>query len=1023
VAVLIVAGLASIAANPRTEDPRITNRFGIVITHLPGATVERVEAQVSEKIEDELRTLPEIKWVQSVSRPGISVVQILLKDHITETAKVWSRMRDLIGDVRERLPAEASDPTLDDDRGYAYTTLVGLKWKGEGKDLAILSRYAKELESQIRSVNGTDYVELYGEPQEEILVELDASSASAMKLSPAQVADRIRLSDSKVGAGELYNERNQIQIEVAGELDSVSRIEQIPVQIDGRSFTYRIGDLANVERGVQWPPSEIAMMDGESGIVVAIRMLPDLRVDRWTARIEEKLEAFQATLPENVEIEILFNQNDYTETRLGELLDNILIGFIIIAFVLWFTLGWRSALIVSASLPLTVLFTLACMNFYGLPIHQMSVTGLVVALGIMVDNAIVMADSIQQKRQQGMSAIDAVMDSVNHLWMPLLGSTMTTILAFMPIVMQPGPAGEFVGGIALSVIFSLIGSYLISHTLVAAMTGRFIRPISAEEQAKSHWYQTGFQSQIISGAFDQLLTAALKRPVITILLVSSLPMMGIWGAKQLTEQFFPPSDRDMFQIELYMPSQTSIFETQRVTEEIRDVLMAQTGIQHVRWFIGNDAPSFYYNLMPRHQGERNYAQAMITADNFDEANRLIPELQVLLDDRFPKAQILVRKLEQGPPFFAPIELRIYGPNLDQLKLLGEQARQILVHLEHVIHTRATLVPGTPKVQLNINEEASNQTGLSLTQVAGQLQGAFSGEVRGTVIESTESIPVRVRVSDDIRSSLSDLGNIQIVNPSPDVSQRPIPLTALADMTLEPSRGAILRRNGQRVNVVEGYLRAGILPATVLTEFDKRLQSGEFVLPAGYSMEFGGESAKRDDAVNNLMTFMGIILVLLVSTIVLSFNSFRLSAVILLSAIQAATLGLLCVYLIGFPFGFTVIIALLGLMGLAINAAIVILAELKADEKAAAGDVSAIKHGVQSCARHITSTTITTIGGFCPLIFGGGGFWPPFAVAIAGGTLLATLLAFFFVPACFLLFSRRRAFEVTGSQTSELAVSS
>ena len=1008
---LIVAGLGSLSTLPRTEDPRITNRIASVLTLLPGASAERVEALVTEKIEQKLRKLADINRITSTSRPGISIVQLKLHDTITDTVPVWSRVRDLLNDVTSELPSAAVAPRLEDDRGYAYTQLIAVKWQGNSAvDLTTLGRYGKELQNQLKVIPGTDIVSLFGRGEEQILVEIDKHLAANLSLSTQAISNIILAADAKVSAGNIINDYNQMQIEVAGSFDSVDRIRQIPLLNDSKGGVVRLGDIAKISKNLQWPAQEIALVDGEYAVVVSTRMLPNLRIDKWSAEVDDKVAAFNQQLPHSLTTEVLFDQSQYTEDRLQGLVDNILIGFSIIAAVLLVTLGWRAALIVTLSLPLTVLFTLTVMNYYGLPIHQMSVTGLVVALGIMVDNAIVMADTIQKRRQQGLDMSVAVQGAIKHLWLPLLGSTLTTILAFMPIVLMPGPSGEFVSGIALSVIFALIGSYLVSHTIVAGLSGRFLAGNLQGKLARTTtWYNNGIELPGLARTFRQSLVLVLARPKLSIGLVFILPLSGFILAKHLDEQFFPASDRDMFHIELFMPVQTSIIATEAMTRTISDLLAQQQGISKVRWFIGNNAPSFYYNLMPSKDGAQYYAQAMVTGDSFKRVNELVPSLQILLDDAIPEAQILVRKLEQGPPFRAPIELRLFGPNLDTLKTLGDEARRILIGTNNVIHTRATIQPGLPKIWLKINEDVSQLAGLTLTDVATQLQSTLHGTVNGSIIEATESIPVRVRIANEQRRSLSDLANISLSSP---LSQASIPLVALTELALRPSRGAIPHWNGVRVNTVEGYLVAGVLPSTVLNEFSARLTSENFVLPPGYRMEFGGESAKRNDAIGNLLASVGVIIMLLIIIVVLSFNSFRLGGVIVLSAIQSVGLGLLSIYVFNYPFGFTVIIGLLGLMGLAINAAIVILAELKSDPKAVAGDTDAIIKAITSCTRHITSTTITTVGGFLPLILAGGGFWPPFAIAIAGGTVLTTLLSFYFVPAIFVLMSRKRPFEAT-----------
>ncbi|NMP30285.1 efflux RND transporter permease subunit [Thalassotalea sp. M1531] len=1005
IALLIVSGLAALSTLPRTEDPRITNRNASVLTKFPGASAERVEVLVTEKIEQKLRKIPEIDLITSVSRPNLSVVQVKLKDEITNTRPIWSRVRDLVDDVTPQLPQGVLKPTLEDDRGYAYTQLIALNWTASNEpDIASLGRYANDLQNKLRLIIGTDIVSIFGQGEEEILVAFDEAEVSRLKLTSEQISQQILLADAKVSAGILINEHNQMQVELTGALDNVQRIKRIPIKTNNQGTITTLGDIAQVSKSLTWPAKEIAIVNNKPALVVGTRMLPDLRIDQWSEKVSKALSEFETTLPNSVKLEVLFDQNSYTDARLGELLDNITIGFVLISIVLFITLGWRCAFIVAVSLPLTVLFTLSVMNAYGLPIHQMSVTGLVVALGIMVDNAIVMTDTIQTKRQQGMRRLDSVGYAIKHLWIPLLGSTLTTVLAFMPIVLMPGPAGEFVGGIALSVIFSLVGSYLISHTIVAGLAGRFI---AKRENDNYKWYDSGIQLPKLAKLFEQSLSLALSYRKIAIIVVFSLPLAGFIGAKHLTEQFFPPSDRDMFQIEVYMPAQSSIINTKRVTDEITQYISQQSGIEKVRWFIGKNAPSFYYNMVPNNDGLQNYAQGMITATNFRAANRLIPEIQFALDDMFPESQILVRKLEQGPPFNAPVELRLFGPNLDTLKTLGDEVRRVMSTTENIMHSRATLQPGTPKLWIDTDESAAALTGLSLVSIAQQLNQSLTGQVNGSIIEATESIPVRVRMDNSARDEIIDVANLDLLSAT---SQANIPVMSLSEVTVKPSRGAIPHRDGTRVNVIEGYIRAGVLPSIVLAKVQQNLDEANFTLPVGYRIEIGGESAERDTAVGKLLASVGIIFTLLITIVVLSFNSFRLSTIIFLTAFQSIGLGLFSVFIFDYPFGFTVIIGLLGLMGLAINAAIVIIAELKADPLAIKGDKQAIINCVQSCTRHISSTTITTVGGFLPLILSGGGFWPPFAIAIAGGTVLTTLLSFYFVPAAFSLFSCRHAFE-------------
>ncbi|OBT32077.1 efflux RND transporter permease subunit [Vibrio splendidus] len=1006
-ALLMVSGISAFMTLPRAEDPVIINRYANITTSFPGASAERVETLVTEVIENKLRELSEVKLVSSTSRPGVSIVTLELNDVITEPEPVWSQARDKLSDIESILPAGSHSPDLDSDHTYAFTTITALTWSGAGEpDRLTLGRYAKELAKRLRTLSGTEFVDEYGMPQEEIQISLRTADAAALGRSSANIAESLEGADAKNSAGELVSAYSRFGLEIKSELDSIERIKQVPIATDSNGHIIRMEDIASVKRGEKTPQDQIAIIDGEPGVIVAARMHPDLRVDNWTSRANALISRFEQELPSNIQVNVLFNQQGYTETRLDDLGKSLMIGFGLILIVLFVTLGVRAAILVAISLPLTSLLTLSIMKMTGVPINQMSVTGLIVALGIMVDNAVVMVDTIQAYRLKGQQRAEATMNALKHLWVPLLGSTLTTVLAFAPIILMPGASGEFVGGIAITVSFSLIGSYIISHTLIAGLATKLLpKQLSdVDKKGQHHWYMTGLRIPALTRWFSSSVRFGVTHPIITIALVLLVPFTGYWSMSQLTEQFFPPSDRDMFEIQVYMPPQASIYATKNTSEKIDDIIHRYPEVERIDWLVGANFPSFYYNLQARQNNAPYFSQAMVKTENFDQANALIPELQKVLDKEVPQAQILVRKLNQGPPFTAPVELRVYGENLDTLKAIGEDVRLILAGVPHVTHTRETLQPGTPKVWLKVDEDTAKLNGISLNQFAGMLQTTLTGRESGSVIEGSESVPIRVRVADDARENLAHLSNIRLPISS-EVYSTGINVSTLAELELTTSRGAITRRNGQRVNTIEGYIEAGVLPQTVLNEFQKRLASYE--MPSGYTIGFGGESAERDNSVNSLISNVAVVVVLMVLVVVMSFNSFRMSSIIFMVAGLAGGLGLLSVWIFGYPFGFTVIIAMLGIAGLAINAAIVILTELKLDKQASSGNVDAVVEAVMSCTRHISSTTITTVGGFMPLIIAGGGFWPPFAVAIVGGTVLTTLISFYFVPVVYHLMTKNQ----------------
>lgn len=1014
---IIAAGSAALSTMPRLEDPHMRNRAAFVITPFPGASAERVEALITEKLERKIREVSEVKDITSTSRLGLSFITVEIKDEITNVNRVTSLLRDKISEVTD-LPDGAHTPIFDDKRLYSFTAMIGLSWQQDtAPNYAILGRHAKELDVRLGNIDGTDFVRIFGLPTEEISVTLDPDILGAIGMAPADVAARIFAGDSKSSSGAVSSDHNRYVVEVDGALDSLERIRDIPLRASADFGIATVGDVAHVARTHSDPPDQLAYLSGHYGVVIAARMLEDRRVDQWMDQVVATLDDYRTSLPENIRAEIIFDQAQYTQSRLSDLTQNLIVGAMIVTLTLLVTLGWKASFIAGSILPLAALSALAILNICGYQIEQMVVAGLIVALGIMVDNAIVVTDDVQTRLLHGERRSQAVARTIKRLWLPLLGATVTTIIAFMPIILMSGNAGEFVGGISASVIAALISSYLISFTLIVAMAGRILGrqkapPADLEPGTiERRWWREGVDAKPIRRIFRQSLYWSIKNPRLSIFLASVLPILGFTAGSTLTEQFFPNSDRNQFHIELSLPKQASIEETRRLVEEIHQRLITEDTIASANWFIGQSAPKFYYNLLSNQDGVAHYAQGMITTTDETVIPSLITRYQMELDHAYPHVQTLVRILEQGPPYDAPVEIRIHGPDLETLRDLGERIRQVLATVPSIIHSRTSLEAGRPEIRVRADERAAATLGLDLRSVAYQLRSAIDGTIAGSVIEATEEVPVRVRTERSSTRSIDGLRTLELVPPIKsrlsDGSYTSVPLSALAQVYVAPSVGAIPRRNSERVNTVQGFIPPDILPETALAQFNEKLKQADIRIPPGYRIDFGGESEERDEAVGKLMAQAGVLGILMMIAIVLSFNSFRLAGITFGSAIQAAGLGLLAIWAFGHPLGFVATMGLLGLVGLAINASLIILSQLKNDPAACNGDHEAIIHATMSTGRHITSTTFTTVGGFIPLVLSSSPIWPPFAVAIAGGTLMTMVVSFYFAPTAFSLLIKNK----------------
>ncbi|MEM6860011.1 MAG: efflux RND transporter permease subunit [Myxococcota bacterium] len=997
---VLVAGLASLANIVRQEDPTITNGIGVIVTGFPGASAERVEALVTEKIEAELIELPEIATLSSTSRNGASVVVVQIDENVQgkDVEPIFSKVRDRLDDAQAEFPQGAGTPELDTNRFGAYTYILGLRWTSSSSVRpGLMLRWAEELQDRLRGLPGTDHAKIFGQPEEEIRVEIDPAALEAAGLTAGQVAGAIAGADVKGSAGVLRGSSVEAPIELRGEIDGLDRVRRVPLGPD----VLQVGDVAEVRRELRAPRSVDAFVDEKAALVVAAQIAPGVRFDKWRVRADEVLNDFEAGLPGGLELTKIFDQTAYTEARLASLVQNLLVGLALVVAVLFLTLGWRAALSVTLTLPLVSSACLAVLGWMGVPIHQMSVTGLIVALGLLVDAAIVVVDAIRQRIIDGQDRRRALRESLGRLWLPLLASTLTTVFAFMPILLLPGRVGEFVGTIGLSVIVALIASYVMALSVVPVVASRFMRPPSQEPRL----FEVGLRLPALGRWFRRSLDWSLAHPVLSLALVTIVPVAGVLGSSTLARQFFPPADRDQFHIQLRMPPATPLARTREAAQAVDAILREEEAVERTSWFIGQSAPPAYYNLRQNQDGNPSFAQALVEVGSVADVQAILPSLQRRIDREVPQAQVLLLELLQGPPVDAPIEVRIYGPDLEILRGLGDELRARMAKVPSVTHTLATLRGGAPKLWLEADEEEARLAGLRLAEVTAQIGARMEGVTGGSLLEGPEEVPVRVVMSDRDRSSMGSVGALGLLGPG---GGAPLPLDGLASMSLQSSWAAIPHRNGQRVDIVRAWTHAGVFPDTAFVAFQDVLEREPIELPPGYRIEIGGDAEKRGDAMGDLFALVPVLVVLMFACVALSLDSFRLGGIVFVVAGQSMGLGLLSATIGRHPLGFQAMIGLIGLVGVAINAAIIICSALREDAKAAVGDPTAIADVVQfETSRHIVSTTITTFGGFLPLILSPGGFWPPFATGIAGGVLLSSLLSFYFVPAAFLLVARWR----------------
>ncbi len=837
---IVVAGLTSFFLIPRLEDPVLGKRVAVISTVYPGADAQQVESLVTIPLEEQLGGISDIKRVRSNSRTGISNIVIELGDKVDDVDPVWSLVRNRLIDAGQSLPAASLQPELEVFPLKAFAAIIAVKPTQPGApNYAILRRLTKLLRAEVLAIVGTEKVETFGDPGEEYVAEIEPTKLASLGLSVGAIAQQVNEGITKQPGGRVQGADSNLLLDLKIIPLPISRLSESLISLSPISEPVQLLDIASIKKRTVEPASELALIDGQTAIVLGALVDDDQQIDRWSMQLEKVIEEFAATYPGDVEVEILFSQRKHVDQRMFYLLKNLALGTAAIVLVVLLLMGWRSMLVVGLALPLSALLVIAGMRALSIPIQQMSVTGLIVALGLLIDNAIVIVEEVRSRIVQGESPGQAIVTAVRHLAMPLFGSTLTTALAFLPIATLPGPSGEFVGTIAVSVILAISASFILAMTVIPAITG-----LTGINPEKRGWISYGLTISPIRKLYEASLRIVFRVPLLGVLVGLVLPVWGFLAARNLPQQFFPPSDREQIQIEVELPERETLAATRTAVENIRQIVAENENVQRQNWFLGASAPTFFYNVVPRRRGTPFYAQAFIELREGQATEDIVRDLQNRIDERVFDCRVIVRQLEQGPPFDAPVEIRVAGPDLAKLQSLGSELRLMLSQTTNVIYTRSDLEETIPKLSLELDTVAAKKAGLSPAQIAAQLYTTLEGAPAGTIVDGGEEFPVLVKVAFENEASESKLDLLAPSNSfrrivdrhqrwpgqaGPNSTQAPPTnptLASLSEFRLDSDVGAIVRINGRRVNEVKAYIEAGVLPSLVVDEFKQRLsQSG------------------------------------------------------------------------------------------------------------------------------------------------------------------------------------------------------
>ncbi|MCM0613225.1 efflux RND transporter permease subunit [Marinobacter sediminum] len=975
VTMLCLLGVAAYSTMPRQEDPSFPYRAGMITVNYPGANADAVERLVLQPLSDELRQVEEVDFTQGTARTGVALVKLRLNDDIYDTDPAWDRVRLAMDRAKSDFPDDVGQMALDDRLIDIPAIVLAV---GGSPSVTELTGVAERLKQNLSDIKGVSRIGLEGDADEQITLALDDAALYRLGISPARVMDTLARRNQTIPGGFVVVNGRRLSVLPNSEFADIDAIRATPIELpDGSQVP--LAAAADVWRGPAEPRQPETWYDSERVVLLSI-IMEEGTTDaiRFGERVRERVEQVRSGF-EPYEIREMFFQPDKVEERLDNLAWSLVLSVLIIVAVVFTGMGIRMGLLVASILPLVALISIGLYDLGGGVLHQIAVIGMVISLGILIDNAIVIVESIQGHLDHGMRRLDALRQAVSELAGPLGASTGTTLAAFAPLLLSKGGAADFTRGVPVMIMLTLSVSYLLAISAVPLLAARFLKPRKKTGSNRLAGLAV-FLGGLVSRYPGRLITGG---AVLVIASVALTPFMA--------QQFFPDADRPRVIVELYMPEGTDQGETAEAAATLEEMIRTRPDALEVHRFVGFTGPAFYYNLQRAPQAP-NRARLVIRTPTLADTTEMIRWVRTHVNETMPELDVTAGILGQGPPRAAPVAVRVYNASDEARTEAVEQVFATLRGLEGTVDVRHDLDIGVPSIAINVDDATAARFGLTRADVAQSLYGQSFGVVAERYRQEDDPIPLVLRSREGTALSLSRLLSINIYNDRGDA----IPLSAVASVETSWEPAVRYLRDGVRVNTVTANLLNGYGFGRALEGLYGALE--ENPLPAGTRIEIGGDAEGSGEANSALLTAAPIGILLLLFFLLLQFNSFRRVGIILLS-VPLATVGIFPgLVLSGSPFGFQSLLGVIALVGIVVNNAIVLL-DVMDRELGNGEDIrNAVRKAVEQRTRPILLTTATTVAGLLPLAFSSSTLWPPMAWAIISGLLASTVLTLLVIPA-------------------------
>jgi multidrug efflux pump subunit AcrB len=1004
--VILLAGFQSYLNMPRAYDPGFIIRAAQVITYFPGASPERVEQLVSDKLEKVIQEIPELDFVTSESRTGVSIIVVHIKESYKKMRPIWDNLRRKIDDARNDLPDGIIGPEVNDEFGDVYGIVITLT--GEGYNYAELKDIADDTRDQFLYIDDVAKVDILGAQEERIFVEYNNTQLSKLKLSPSQLLQMLKGRNIIIPGGSIKLGSERIELEPSGNFQSVEEVRKTVISLPGSDEIIYLSDIANIKRGYVDPPASMVHSSGTEALGIAISMSEGGNNIVLGENVQKTLNHIKNAYPYGIEFEVINFSPKEVEDKVNSFASNLIQAILIVAAVMLVSLGFRTGLIVAFLIPASMLVTMLLMSVFNIGLDQISLAALIIALGMLVDNGIVMTESIMVSMTNGKKPIDAAIESANELRIPLLTSSLTTAAAFLPIFLAESNIGEFTASLFKVVTITLLSSWVLSLTIIPLLCVTFLK---ARQQSTN--YDSGFYK-----SYKKFLSFLLRFKITTLIFAALLFVSALIGLKYVPNIFFPPSDRLYFTVELTLPLGTAIETTEEVTSKFESFIRKELSVSNLNadasivegvtnWisYIGSGGTRFVLSHNPEPPGS-NYALLVLNTTNSEVIDVLIERLNDYAFDHFPDVLIKAQRISSAAAVKNPVEVRLYGNDTVVLFDLMEKLKGEMSHTPGLQNITDDWGQRIKKLVVKINQQRALRVGVTNEDIAVSLQSGLSGLELTQYREDDKVIPVIFRTVEADRHDIRKLQSLTIYSQSKGTA---IPLTQVADIEIVWEPAKILRRDRLKTITVGAQVKPGFTSADSLNALEPLLTQSATHWPFGFRYELGGDAESAQKGNQSIADKLPIAITIIIFLLVAQFNSIRKS-IIVLTAIPLGLIGVTAGLLIGKSFFcFMTLLGIISLAGIVINNAIVLLERIQLEiSELGLPPYDAILSAAQKRLRPILLTTATTVLGLIPLYLGGGEMWEPMAIAIMAGLLFSTLLTLGVVPVLYALLFRVRA---------------